>query len=246
MAENKELLFARTLEEVRKQAKEQGNCISAEQVSSAFEALELSKEQLELVFDYLKKHKIGIDEPVDLDDYLTEDETDYLEEYKKELKQLEELSEGEREALTLSAMAGESDAQHRLIQCYLPRVIEISRLYAGQGVCLEDLIGEGNVALSVGVTMLGCLEHAGEAEGMLIKMVMDAMEESIAENLRETDKDKKVLERVNRVAKKAKELAEELQRKVTVNELAENTGLSVKAIEEAMRMSGFAIKDLER
>lgn len=246
MAENKELLFARTLEEVRKQAKEQGNCISAEQVSSAFEALELSKEQLDLVFDYLKKHKIGIDEPVDLDDYLTEDETDYLEEYKKELKQLEELSEGEREALTLSAMAGESDAQRRLIQCYLPRVIEISRLYAGQGVCLEDLIGEGNVALSVGVTMLGCLEHAGEAEGMLIKMVMDAMEESIAENLRETDKDKKVLERVNRVAKKAKELAEELQRKVTVNELAENTGLSVKAIEDAMRMSGFAIEDLER
>ena len=246
MAENKELLFARTLEEVRKQAKEQGNCISAKQVSLAFEALELSKEQLELVFDYLKKHKIGIDEPVDLDDYLTEDETDYLEEYKKELKQLEELSEGEKEALTLSAMAGESDAQRRLIQCYLPRVIEISRLYAGQGVCLEDLIGEGNVALSVGVTMLGCLEHAGEAEGMLIKMVMDAMEESIAENLRETDKDKKVLERVNRVAKKAKELAEELQRKVTVNELAENTGLSVKAIEDAMRMSGFAIEDLER
>ncbi len=77
-------------------------------------------------------------------------------------------------------------------------------------------------------------------------MVMDAMEESIAENLRETDKDKKVLERVNRVAKKAKELAEELQRKVTVNELAENTGLSVKAIEDAMRMSGFAIEDLER
>ena len=246
MAENKELLFARTLEEVRKQAKEHGNCISAKQVSSAFEALELSKEQLDLVFDYLKKHKIGIDEPVDLDDYLTEDETDYLEEYKKELKQLEELSEGEKEALTLSAMAGESDAQRRLIQCYLPRVIEISRLYAGQGVCLEDLIGEGNVALSVGVTMLGCLEHAGEAEGMLIKMVMDAMEESIAENLRETDKDKKVLERVNRVAKKAKELAEELQRKVTVSELAENTGLSVKAIEDAMRMSGFAIEDLER
>ena len=55
-----------------------------------------------------------------------------------------------------------------------------------------------------------------------------------------------MLERVNRVAKKAKELAEELQRKVTVSELAENTGLSVKAIEDAMRMSGFAIEDLER
>ena len=245
MGVSQEILFAQTLEKVRKLAKEQQNCVSKEQVEEAFAQLELSQEQLQMVFDYLKAHKVGIGEPVDLDEYLSEEEVDYLEEYKKELELIEQVGEGEKEAITLSAMAGETQAQKKLIHLYLPQVVEISKLYTGQGVFLEDLIGEGNVALSMGVTMLGCLEHAREAEGMLIKMIMDAMESIIDETLQETDKDKKVVERVNKVADKARELAEELHRKVTVEELAQETGMSKKAIQDAMRMSGFAIEDIE-
>ena len=63
----KEVLFAQTLEKVRKQAKEQGNCISEEQVREAFAELELENEQLQMVFDYLVKHKIGIGAPPDGD-----------------------------------------------------------------------------------------------------------------------------------------------------------------------------------
>ena len=193
MGVSQEILFAQTLEKVRKLAKEQQNCVSKEQVEEAFAQLELSQEQLQMVFDYLKAHKVGIGEPVDLDEYLSEEEVDYLEEYKKELELIEQVSEGEKEAITLSAMAGETQAQKKLIHLYLPQVVEISKLYTGQGVFLEDLIGEGNVALSMGVTMLGCLEHAREAEGMLIKMIMDAMESIIDETLQETDKDKRVV-----------------------------------------------------
>ncbi|MDO4303327.1 MAG: sigma-70 domain-containing protein [Bacillota bacterium] len=244
--EQQEIEFARILEQVRKQAKEQNNCISEQQVREAFAGLFLEDKQLELVFDYLKKHKIGINEPVNLDDYLTEGEMDYLEEYRKELALLETVTDGEREAVILSAMAGEAVAQDRLIRIYLPKVMEVARLYTGQGVLLEDLIGEGNVALAMGVTMLGALEHAGEAEGALVRMIMDAMEECISENLQEADKDKKVADKVNKVADKARELADELHRKVTIDELSEETGMSKKAIEDAMRMSGFAIEDLER
>lgn len=246
MSEQKELLFARTLEQVKKKAKEQNNCISKEQVREAFEELDFSEEQLQMVFDYLKKHKIGIEKPVDLDDYLTESEMDYLEEYRKELALLEKVSEGEKEAIILSAMAGEMQAQNRLIQIFLPQVMEIARLYSGQGVYLEDLIGEGNVALTVGVTGLGAFEHAREAEGALMRMVMDAMEDCVAENMQESDKDKKVAAKVNKVAEKAKELANELHRKVTAEELAGESGMSLKSIQDAMRMSGFAIEDLEK
>ncbi len=245
MGVSQEILFAQTLEQVKMLAKEQGGNIESKQVKDAFAELNLQDEQLEMVFDYLKKNKIGIDTPVDLDDYLSEEETDYLEEYKKELEALRPYSDGEKEATTLSAMAGDRDAQKELICIYLPQVIELSKLYAGQGVYLEDLIGEGNMALAAGVTMLGCLEHAKEAEGMLVKMMMDAMEECIAENMEASDKDKKVLERVNKVAEKAKELALDLHRKVTVAELSEETGMSEKAIRDAMRISGYAIEDLE-
>ncbi|MCM1125515.1 MAG: hypothetical protein NC429_03510 [Lachnospiraceae bacterium] len=246
MSDQKELLFARTLEQVKKTAKEQNNCILKEQVKEAFRELAFSEEQLQMVFDYLEKHKIGIDEPVDLDDYLTESEMDYLEEYRRELALLEKAGGGEREAVILSAMAGDTQAQSRLIQIFLPEVMETARLYTGQGVYLEDLIGEGNVALAAGVSSLGAFEHAREAEGALMRMVMDAMEDCIAENMQEADKDKKLADKVNKVAAKAKELADELHRKVTAAELAEETGMSLKYIEDAMRMSGFAIEDLEK
>ena len=75
---NRELQFAQTLEEVKKKAKEQGNCISEEQIKESFSALSLTEEQFQMVYDYLKQHKIGIGEPVNPDDYLSEEEADYL------------------------------------------------------------------------------------------------------------------------------------------------------------------------
>ncbi len=242
---NKEVLFAQTLEQVRKTAKEQGNCISEEQVKEAFAELSLSGEQLQMVFDYLLKHKIGIGQPMDSDEFLTEEEKDYLQEYLDEVAALPTYSDGEKQAFAIAAMAGESDAQQRLIEMHLSDVAEIAKLYAGQGVLLEDLVGEGNLALSFGVTMLGSLEKPDEVEGMLGKMIMDAMEEYIAEHTENTKIDKRVEDKVNKVADKARELAEELSRKVTIEELMEETGMSRKMIEDAVRMSGFKIEDID-
>lgn len=247
---DREIIFARTLEEVKKKAKEQGNCISQEQLEEAFVKLELGKDQLALVADYLEKHKIGIDEPVNAQDYLTGEEIHYLDTYLEELKALMEqnglmeMTEGEREAITISAMAGDKQAQARLTEIYLPEVVEIAKLYGGQGVYLEDLIGEGNVAVAAGVTMLGCLEHPEEARGMLGKMIMDAMEEHISDSLEEAGSNKKIADKVNRVAEQAKELAQLLQRKVTVEELALETELTEEQIKDAVRMSGNRIEHI--
>lgn len=242
---NKELVFAQTLEKVKTIAKEQGNCISEEQVKEEFAALELNNEQLQMVFEYLVKHKIGINEPVNVDDYLTDEERNYLQDYLDELAALPTYTEGEKEAITLSAMAGDVDAQGRLAEIYLPDVVEIAKLYTGQGVLLEDLIGEGNVAVAVGTTMLGCLEKPAEAQGMLGKMIMDAMEEYISENATNEKADQKVVDKVNKVMEAAKELAEELRRKVTVEELAAETKLSESAIREAVKFSGNNIEYIE-
>ena len=241
---DRETLFIRTLEQVKKTAVEQGNCISKEQVEDAFATLTLSGEQMDMVYDYLHQNKIGIGSPVDLDEYLADEEKDYLDTYLNELRSLPLLTSGEREAVTLSAMAGDADAQSRLAENFLPEVVEIAKLYAGQGVYLEDLIGEGNMAVAMGVTMLGALEHASEAQGMLGRMIMDAMEEYIAQNAEETKGDKKIADKVNKVADAARELARELHRKVTIEEVMAESGLSRKAIEDAIRMSGGKIADI--
>lgn len=245
MSRSREVLFAQTLEAVRGKAKEQGNCVSEEQVREAFAGQGLSEAQLKMVFDYLIKHKIGVGEPVDLDGYLTDRERNYLQDYLDEIAAIPAISEGEREAFTLSAMAGETQAQQKLMQSYLGEVADLAKLYVGQGVLLEDLIGEGNLALTVGIGMLGSLEKPSEAPGMLAKLVMDAMEAYIQENAASEKTDKKIADKVNLVADKARELAEELHRKVTAEELAKESGLSVKTIQDACRMSGNRIEDIQ-
>lgn len=239
-----EIEFAKTLEEVKKKARAQQNFITKSEVEEAFSALSLSAQQLEMIYDYLRQNKIGVDEPADADDYLGEEEKNYLDDYLETLRAIPKATDGEREAITLSAMAGDADAVKRLTEIMLPEVPQIAKLYTGQGVSLEDLIGEGNVALSLGVTMLGALEHADEAQGMLAKMMMDAMEDCIAASAAEEKSDRKIADKVNRVADAANALKEELRRAVTVEELMEESGLSRKAIEDAVRISGGKIESI--
>lgn len=241
----RELLFADKLQKLKETAKSQGNLVTEEQVKETFAEFSLEKEQFDLVYDYLKKHKIGIGEPVDADEYLSEEEKNFLQIYLDELEEIAPVSEDEKDAIILSAMAGDASAQERLLTLMLPQVVDMAKLYAGQGIFLEDLIGEGNVAVAMGVKMLGAMEHAAEAEGMLGKMIMDAMETYIAENAEEGKKDRHLADKVNKVADAARELAESYGRKVTEEELAEESGMSLKAIRDAMRISGDKIEDLE-
>ncbi len=243
--DNKEKEFAEILKLVTRTARENKNVISKEQVELAFSELELDEKQLEMVFDYLQKHNIGIDEPVDVTENLTEEETNYLNDYLESLEGLNKLSNGEKEAVSMAAIAGDKEAQARLIENYLPLVVDVARLYSEQGVFLEDLIGEGNVALTKGVTMLDAVGEPSEVEGFLYKLMLDAMERIIEENLAEDTGMQKVLTLVNEVADKAKELAEDLRRKVTVEELMEETGWDEEKIRSAIKFSGDNIEDLD-
>lgn len=243
---DREILFAKTLEKVRKKGRIQGNRISRGEVQEAFAELALEEAQLALVYDYLEKHHIGVDqEASDNEENLTEEETDYLQGYIESLREIPALSDGEKEALFLSSMAGELSAQKRLMEVFLPQVPDMARIYAGQGVYLEDLIGQGNVALGEGVSMLGAAENAQDAEGMLAWFIMDAMEKLIEEGRESRDSDKKLEDKVNHIAKLAKELADDMRRRVTIKELAEETGISEEEIRDIYRLSGYVIEDLE-
>ena len=242
---NKENEFSRLLNELIERGRQNDSFLESKEVDDAVASFDLNKAQISLVYDYLKKNHIGVGEPLKDSDYLESEEIDYLNMYLEELESLPGFSEGEKEGVTISAMAGDTDAQSRLIEMHLKNVVEIAKLYAGQGVFLEDLIGEGNLALSLGVTMLGALEHQSEADGMLTRMIMDGMEEHIAQVTEQSKQDEKNLKSVNDVAAKAKELSEELRRKVTIDELARETNLSRNAIMRAIVFSGNSIEYIE-
>lgn len=232
--------------ELKELAKLQGNMLTKDQVEELLEELKLTQSQAQFVYDYLKEMHIGVDETIAPEAYLQAEEINYLQMYLEELKELPEVSKGEREAIFLSAMAQDQDAMGKLTEIFLPDVVEIAKLYAGQGVLLEDLIGEGNVAVAAGVSMLGAAEDERDAEGMLARIVMDAMEELIEENQGIQKYDKKMCDKVNKVADKVKELSELLAKEVTIEELIEETGMSKKYILEACQLSGNRIEGLEK
>ncbi len=243
--DNKEKEFAEILKLVTRTARENRNVISKDQVEDAFSELDLDEKQLSMVFDYLKSHKIGVGEEAVIEDNFTEEEKNYLEEYIESLKGLNKLSDGELEAVQMSAINGDKTAQSQLIENYLPLVVDVARMYSEQGVYLEDLIGEGNVALTRGVTMLDAVGEPKEVESFLYNLMLDAMEKIIEENLAEDTGMQKVLTLVNEVADKARELSEDLRRKVTVKELMDETGWDEEKIRSAIKFSGDNIEDLD-
>lgn len=244
--ENKEKEFAAILKNVTRTARENKNIITSEEVKEAFSDLELDEKQFEMVFEYLKSHKIGVDEEaVFTDEDLSDEEKNYLDDYIESLNALPRFSDGEKEAIAIAALAGEKDAQEKLISMYLPLVVDVARMYSEQGVFLEDLIGEGNVALTKGVTMLDAMGEPSEVESFLYKLMLDAMENIIQENLAEDTGSQKVLKLVQEVADKAKELADDLRRKVTVKELMDETGWDEDKIRSAIKFSGDNIEDLD-
>lgn len=234
--EMNQLEFARTLEQLKDTARLQGNVLSSEQITEAFSSLHLEEAQLKLIHEYLEKNMIGIDqEPAQQE--LSNEDINYLNLYLEELSELPKVTDGVKRAVTMSALAGDMDACNKLVEIYLPEVVEIAKLYTGQGALVEDLIGEGNVALAMGSTMLECVESIEEVEGFLMKMVMNAMEEIISEDADCRQADEGILEKVNRVYEKSKEMAEEILRKVTVEEVARELEISEEDVREAIMLS---------
>ena len=235
--DKEQLLFAQTLEQLKETARLQENMLTSEQIQEAFEAMSLGEAQMALIHEYLQKNNIGIDEPGKVDENLTDEDVNYLNIYLDELKELSVVSDGEKRVVMMSAMAQDVTACNKLVEIFLPQVVEIAKLYAGQGALVEDLIGEGNVALATAVTMLDCVESIDEVEGFLGKMIMDAMQDYIGEDSDSKSVDEQILEKVNRIYEKAKEMAEELLRKVTVAELAKEMEIEEEEIYEAIRLS---------
>lgn len=233
-----ELRFAEILKELKDTARLQGNLLTGEQIAEAFDAWQLGEEQMSLIYGYLRENHIGIDTPDEQPgERLSGEDAGFLSMYLHELKALPKASDGERRAVAMSAMAGDKDAQARLVELFLPQVVEISKLYAGQGALVEDLIGEGNVAAAAAAAMLDCVETVDEVEGFIGRLVMDAMERHIADNAGNRQTDEAVLERVNRVNDKARELYDSLMRKATVKEVAGELGIDEDAVREAVKLS---------
>jgi len=242
---SKEENFITMLQAVLKKAQKNHNVISRQDLQDAFGDLQLDDAQMKQVENYLHANNIGVDEALPLEDVLTEEEHNYLKDYEEMVSRIEQPSEGELEALEIQAMAGEADAQRRLAETMLSDVVDIAKLYIGQGVYMEDLIGIGNEALMRGVKLLAPLDKPSEVKPDLAQRIMTAMEDLIAEDMDQTVVGQDAADLTNKVKEKADELAADLGRKVTVEELAAEGDVTEDEIMDAIRISANKIDSID-
>lgn len=165
--------------------------------------------------------------------------------YLEELNEIDSMPHEDRLKLIEEVYKDKEKASETIPMLFLRDVVDIARLYEGQGVYSDDLIGEGNIALLMGARNLDLCESAEEVIEFLTKTVMDAMEKLISEQSGEEDIDNKIAESVNNVYEAAKEMAETLLRKVTASELAKEMEVDESIIYEAIRLSGNQIEYIE-
>ena len=245
---NKEELFSEQLASLRELAKEKNGQVSVEDVKEAFHEMQLDDSQLQMILNYLKENsglKLEGKEDLEESSEISSGDSKYIAMYLEELKDLPVVSDGKKQALFMSAMNGERIAKEELICALLPQVVDIARLYSGQGVPMEDLIGEGNVALTMAMDVIEQEENPKEAEEMVAAMIMKAMEELVNEDSLSKDAFEEWAERANEVLDKAKELSEELLRKITIDELCAEAGYEKEFVMEVLDITGGGIEYLE-
>ncbi len=243
--------FKKSIIQIRALAKSQNEMISKEQVHEKFLPLDVSKEQFEFIYKYLEDQNVKLYESKDelaaasnknseavLPGKSNPENDKFLNMYLEELECIPKLSKEERAEALEKVITNRNLAEDIIPNLYLREVVDIARLYSDQGVMIEDLIGEGNVGIMLGIKMLDCCESAAEIEEFIVKMIMDSMEALCLENLSKDDWDVKIVERANEVEDKAKELSDNLGRKVSVSELAKEFDLEEEFVIETLLLAG--------
>lgn len=223
------------------------------------EAEEIQKQEAE---ESKQEEQAGAKQLEESLDY-AEDEK-YLQLYLEDLKQVDMLSDTSLAFLLMNIVEdNDKNSLELLSQSFLGKVTEWITPYRGKGVLACDLVQEGNLAM---LSYIGQKQWAnnyewkdkikeGNTQDLLEvlhgiekevrELVEGSLEMMIDEQKESNQVAGRVLGKVNLVNDWAKRLRNELERKPTIQEVADKMGISPEQVTEAIRLSAEAIEDID-
>jgi RNA polymerase primary sigma factor len=135
----------------------------------------------------------------------------------------------------LENQANDGDrARQRLVECNLRLVVSIARHYQGRGVSFLDLVQEGNIGLQIGIDNYDW-ERGFRLSTYVYWSIRQAVLAAIANQGRTIRLPGQILELLAHSARAESQLAAELGRQPTLEELARYLDVEPERIEEAQR-----------
>ena len=238
--------FRKKLEGLLEQADVQDKRLTNEQIKEFFAEDGLTEEQMLLVYDFLMSQKIVVSgyykqqttEQID-ENKFSDEEKQYLAEYTEDLKAMKQEQEGERAELLKKAVAQDALAKSRLIELYLPQVVEIAKELHEEGIYLGDCVQEGNVSLILALDML----PEDDADAFIQQEIRQGILAMMEEHKELKRRDKKMENQVNNLDETLHKMADEKGRGITMSELAEHMKISEDEILDIIKLAGEEMYD---
>ncbi|RPI52972.1 MAG: RNA polymerase sigma factor RpoD [Chloroflexi bacterium] len=154
---------------------------------------------------------------------------------KRRMSKNGELGLDERERLRSTIRDGQA-AQEHLIKANSRLVVSVAKKYVGRGVPFLDLIQEGNIGLIRAVKKFD-YRRGYKFSTYATWWIRQAVTRAIADQGRTIRVPVHMYEQINRLARVSRQLVQELGRDPTVEEIAEELGVSPKKVERTIKVS---------
>jgi len=170
--------------------------------------------------------------------------TDPVRMYLKEIGRVPLLSAEEEIDLAQKIEKGDLKAKQKLIRSNLRLVVSIAKRYIGRGLTFLDLIQEGNQGL------IRAVEKYDWRRGYKFSTyatwwIRQAITRAIADQARTIRIPVHMVETINRIYRVSRKLMQELDREPTVEEIADELGMSAQRVREVLKVSQ-SITSLEK
>ena len=160
-------------------------------------------------------------------------QSDSLRLYLREISRIQLLNAAKESYLAERAEQGDKEARNKLIEANLRLVVSIAKKYVGQGLSLEDLIGEGNIGLIRAVTKFD-YRKGFRFSTYATWWIKQAITRAILEGTRVVRLPVYIMEEVMRVKRMTRQLYQELGREPTSENIAERLGMTPERVNELM------------
>ena len=163
-----------------------------------------------------------------------------LSQYFQDIQGYKPLSSEEEWELAERIERGDTQARDALVQANLRFVVTVAKEYVGRGMCLSDLICEGNVGL------LRAAEKFDGTKGFrfisyAVWWIRQAIREALSQHSRIVRLPLNRVAMLGQIGRASRELEQEYTRSVTVEEIADETGMEEEEIRETLAVARHSV-----